>query len=361
MRMPLMGQREAAADGVGRHLRKSFSKTLRGLLKKISTEIYIFVSNFGVLCLWRNESAEKAPPDMTAKRMSGKKNHRAKTYFGMQFVTATVSTALVLLLLGMVAFFVLVTRNLSDYMKESVNFSVVLDGDAREADIVKLQREMEAMPFVKDVQYISKEQALKEQTEAMGTDPAEFIDFNPFYASMEVRLLSDYANTDSIAAIERLFTASPLVQQVEYQRDLIETINENVGKVSIVLLALAAVLLCISFVLINNTIRLTIYAKRFLIHTMKLVGASRGFIRGPFMVRSFWQGVLAALIANGLLCGGLYWGLTFEPQLLQVATLETLCVVGASVLVFGIVISMVCAYFSVNRYLGMSENELYYI
>lgn len=336
---------------------KNFAK----IVKKISTEIYIFVSNFGVLCLLCNECAGKAASDMTTKRMSSKKNHRAKTYFGMQFITATVSTALVLLLLGMVVFFVLVTRNLSDYMKESVNFSVVLNDDAKEADIVKLQREMEGMPFVKEVQYISKEQALKEQTEAMGTDPAEFIDFNPFYASMEVKLLSDYANTDSIAAIEQLFTASPLVQQVEYQRDLIETINENVGKVSVVLLALAAVLLFISFVLINNTIRLTIYAKRFLIHTMKLVGASRSFIRGPFMVRSFWQGVLAALVANALLCGGLYWGLTFEPQLLQVATLETLCIVGASVVVFGIVISMLCAYFSVNRYLGMNENELYYI
>ena len=293
--------------------------------------------------------------------MSSKNNHRARTYFGMQFITATVSTTLVLLLLGTVALTVMAARNLSNYMRESVNFSLLLDDEASQAEISKLQTQLEALPFVREVTYISKEEALKEQTEAMGTDPTEFIDFNPFYASMEVRLTADYANNDSIAQVEKAFTASPLVQRVDWQRDLVDSINENISKISLVLLALAAVLLLISFALINNTIRLTIYAKRFLIHTMKLVGASRGFIRRPFMVRGFWQGVLAGLLAICLICGGLYWGLTYEPQLSQVIDLRTLLVVCAAVMGFGIIITMVCAFFSVNKYLSMDENALYYV
>ena len=131
--------------------------------------------------------------------MSSKNNHRARTYFGMQFITATVSTTLVLLLLGTVVLTVMAARNLSNYMRESVNFSLLLDDEASQAEVSKLQTQLEALPFVREVTYISKEEALKEQTEAMGTDPTEFIDFNPFYASMEVRLTADYANNDSIA------------------------------------------------------------------------------------------------------------------------------------------------------------------
>ena len=293
--------------------------------------------------------------------MSSKSNHRARTYFGMQFVTATVSTTLVLLLLGMVVLFVLAAQNLSDYMRESVRFSLLLDDEAQEADAAKLQKQLEALPYVKQVDYISKEEALKEQTEAMGTDPTEFIDFNPFYASMEVQLVSAYANTDSIAQVEQTFTALPLVQKVDYQRDLIETINQNISRISMVLLALAAILLLISFALINNTIRLTIYAKRFLIHTQKLVGASRSFIRRPFLARGFWQGVIAGLLAIALLCGGLYWALNYEPQLMQVIDVKTLLIVCAAVMGFGIIITVVCAFFSVNKYLSMNENEMYYL
>ena len=293
--------------------------------------------------------------------MSNKSNHRARTYFGMQFVTATVSTTLVLLLLGMVVLFVLAAQNLSDYMRESVRFSLLLNDEVQEADAVKLQNRLEALPYVKQVDYISKEEALQEQTEALGTDPTEFIDFNPFYASMEVQLVSAYANTDSIAQVEQTFTALPQVQRVDYQRDLIETINHNISRISLVLLALAAVLLLISIALINNTIRLTIYAQRFLIHTQKLVGASRAFIRRPFLARGFWQGVIAGLLAIALLCGGLYWALTYEPQLMQVVDVKTLLLACGAVMGFGIIITVVCAYFSVNKYLSMNENEMYYL
>jgi len=279
----------------------------------------------------------------------------------MQFITATVSTTLVLLLLGMVVLFVLGARNLSDYMRESVRFSLLLDDDAEQADVNKLQKQLEALPYVKQVNYISKEQALQEQTEALGTDPTEFIDFNPFYASMEVQLQADYAQTDSMTMVEQALGTLPMVQRVDYERDLVETINENISRISLVLLALAAVLLLISFALINNTIRLSIYAKRFLIHTMKLVGASRGFIRRPFVIRGFWQGVLAGLLAIALLCGGLYWALNYEPQLTQVIDLRTLGLVCAAVMVFGVVITMVCSLFSVNKYLSMNEKEMYYL
>ena len=293
--------------------------------------------------------------------MSNKKNHRARTYFGIQFITATVSTTLVLLLLGMVVFFVLAARNLSDYMKESVNLSVLLNDGADQKEVSSFQRELEALAAVNSVDYISKEEALKEQTEALGTDPTEFIGFNPFYASMEVRLEAGYANADSIASVEQWLKGHKLVREVDYQRDLIETINQNVRKINLVLLGLAALLLLISFALINNTIRLMLYAKRFLIHTMKLVGASRSFIRRPFMVRGFWLGVLAGLLAIALLCGGLYWALGYEPQLRQIIQLETLLIVCASVMGFGIFITMICSFFSVNKYLNMKENALYYL
>lgn len=173
----------------------------------------------------------------------------------------------------------------------------------KEADILKLQKRLDKEPFVKQTEYISKKQALKEQTEAMGTDPEEFLGYNPFTASIEIKLHSDYANSDSIAKIEKLIKKNTNIQEVLYQRELIDLVNENIRNISLVLLTLAVVLTLISFALINNTIRLAIYSKRFLIHTMKLVGASWGFIRRPFLRRNIWSGVLAGIMADAILMG----------------------------------------------------------
>ncbi|AKA54007.1 cell division protein FtsX [Bacteroides fragilis] len=293
--------------------------------------------------------------------MKSKSRNNAVSYFDMQFITSSISTTLVLLLLGLVVFFVLAANNLSVYVRENINFSVLISDDMKETDILKLQKRLNNEPFVKETEYISKKQALKEQTEAMGTDPQEFLGYNPFTASIEIKLHSDYANSDSIAKIEKLIKRNTNIQDVLYQKDLIDAVNENIRNISLVLLALAVMLTFISFALINNTIRLAIYSKRFLIHTMKLVGASWGFIRRPFLKRNIWSGVLAAFIADTILMGAAYWLVSYEPELIRVITPEVMLLVSGAVLVFGVVITFLCAYLSINKYLRMKATTLYYV
>ena len=293
--------------------------------------------------------------------MKSKSRNNAVSYFDMQFITSSISTTLVLLLLGLVVFFVLAANNLSVYVRENINFSVLISDDMKETDILKLQKRLNNEPFVKETEYISKKQALKEQTEAMGTDPQEFLGYNPFTASIEIKLHSDYANSDSIAKIEKLIKRNTNIQDVLYQKDLIDAVNENIRNISLVLLALAVMLTFISFALINNTIRLAIYSKRFLIHTMKLVGASWGFIRRPFLKRNIWSGVLAAFIADTILMGAAYWLVSYEPELIRVITPEVMLLVSGAVLVFGVVITFSCAYLSINKYLRMKASTLYYV
>lgn len=293
--------------------------------------------------------------------MKSKNKNNSVSYFDMQFITSSISTTLVLLLLGLVVFFVLAAHNLSIYVRENINFSVLISDDMKEVDILKLQKRLDKEPFVKQTEYISKKQALKEQTEAMGTDPEEFLGYNPFTASIEIKLHSDYANSDSIAKIEKLIKKNTNIQEVLYQRELIDLVNENIRNISLVLLTLAVVLTLISFALINNTIRLAIYSKRFLIHTMKLVGASWGFIRRPFLRRNIWSGVLAGIMADAILMGAAYWLVSYEPELIRVITPEVMLLVSGSVLVFGIIITFLCAYLSINKYLRMKASTLYYI
>lgn len=293
--------------------------------------------------------------------MKSKSRNNAVSYFDMQFITSSISTTLVLLLLGLVVFFVLAANNLSVYVRENINFSVLISDDMKETDILKLQKRLNNEPFVKETEYISKKQALKEQMEAMGTDPQEFLGYNPFTASIEIKLHSDYANFDSIAKIEKLIKRNTNIQDVLYQKDLIDAVNENIRNISLVLLALAVMLTFISFALINNTIRLAIYSKRFLIHTMKLVGASWGFIRRPFLKRNIWSGVLAAFIADTILMGAAYWLVSYEPELIRVITPEVMLLVSGAVLVFGVVITFLCAYLSINKYLRMKASTLYYV
>ena len=286
---------------------------------------------------------------------------RADSFFNMQFITSSISTTLVLLLLGMVVFFVLSANNLSNYVRENIGFTVLVSDDMKEPEALKFQQQLNEKAYVKESAYISKEQALKEQTEAMGTDPAEFLGYNPFTASIEIKLNAEYANSDSVAWIEKEILANKRVMEVSYPQDLLDSVNRNLQRVSLFLMGLAALLTLISFALINNTIRLAVYSKRFLIHTMKLVGASWGFIRRPFLVRNMWVGVLAALMADTLLMGMAYMLVKYEPQLVEIITPATLLVVMGAVFVFGVVITCMCAYISINKYLRMKASALYYI
>ena len=279
----------------------------------------------------------------------------------MQFITSSISTTLVLLLLGMVVFFVLSANNLSDYVRENINVSVWISDDMKEPEALNFQKKLNEKTYVKETAYISKEQALKEYTEAMGANPADFLGTNPLMASVEIKLKAEYANSDSIAWIEKEILANKKVMEVTYRQDLLEWVNRNVQRVSLFLLGLATLLTLISFALINNTIQLTVYSKRFLIHTMKLVGANWGFIRRPFIIRNLWIGLLAGVMADAILLMSAYVLVQYEPQLVEVMTPANLFIVMVSVFAFGVVITGVCAYISINKYLRMKASALYYI
>ena len=209
--------------------------------------------------------------------------------------------------------------------------------------------------------YISKEQALIDATTDMGTDPEEFLGYNPFTASFEVKLKAEHATPEEVDKIVSEVKKHPSVVDVIYQKDLIKSVNRNLQKVSIVLLILAILFTYISFVLINNTVRLSIFSKRFIINTMKLVGAKWSFIRRPFLANGFTLGIISAIIADALLYAGYVWAQKYEQDLNLVVNDEVLIIVGASVLVFGLLITFLCTYISVQKYLKMSTNKLYYV
>lgn len=277
----------------------------------------------------------------------------------MQFITAGISTTMVLFLLGLVVFFVLTANNLSVYIRENIAFSAILDDGIKETSIIKLQESLNKKDYVKQTVYISKDQALKEQIEAMGTDPSEFLGHNPFNASIEIKLNAGYTNPDSIKWIEKELMANKSILEISYPQNLLDSVNRNLQKISAFLLGLAVLLSLISFSLINNTIRLTIYSKRFLIHTMKLVGASWGFIRRPFITRNLWIGILSGAVANAILTASAYTAVKYEPELLAIVSPKSIMIVAAAVMVLGMIITTLCAYISINKYLRMKISELY--
>ena len=280
---------------------------------------------------------------------------------GVQLVTLCISTAMVLVLLGLVVLSVQTSRNLSQWVKENLTVTVMLSDDVSVNGAKLLCRDLYHRPYSRNIDYISKEQALKEQSEAMGSDPSEFLGVNPFPATLELQLKSDYANRDSLQWIANELQKNPKVTDVAYQVDLMDSVNRNLTKVNLLLLALAVLLTFVSFSLINNTVRLSVYSRRFLIHTMKLVGASWTFIRKPFMKQALLIGVIAAIVAIAVM-GGMTYGLYYyEPNILTVITWRELTITGVAVLLFGIIITATCSYISVNKFLRMSAGELYKI
>lgn len=279
----------------------------------------------------------------------------------MQLVTLCISTSMVLVLLGMVVFSVLTSRNLSQWVRENLTVTVMLNDEVTVNEAKLLCRDLYYRPYSRNIDYISREQALKEQTAAMGSDPSEFLGMNPFSATLELQMKSDYANRDSLKWIAAELKKNPKIADVAYQVDLMDRVNRNLTKVNILLLVIAALLTFISFSLINNTVRLSVYSRRFLIHTMKLVGASWGFIRGPFMKRGLVVGIIAAVLAI-LVLGGCVYGLYYyEPNMMNIITWRELAITAGAVLLFGIIITSVSCYISVNRFLRMTPGEMYKI
>jgi len=290
-----------------------------------------------------------------------RRKRKARSRGGLQAVTLCISTAMVLVLLGMVVFSVFTARNLSNYVKENLVVTVLMSDDMNKTEAQKLCKELSRKPYITHLTYISKEQALKEQTKELGADPSEFLGTNPFLASAEVQLKADYANNDSLKWIAAVIKKMPKVTEITYPQTLIDSVNTNLQRVNVVLLVLAVLLSIVSFSLINNSIRLGVYARRFSIRTMKLVGASWGFIRRPFLGRSVLIGLISSVLACIVLGAGLYALWRYEPQVLTVVTWQVMAVTAAAVFVCGLLLTLFCSFISVNKFLRMTAGELYKI
>jgi len=291
--------------------------------------------------------------------VSSKEQGSSKSKLRGSYITLVVSISLVLFLLGVLGLVLINARGLSDYFRESLSFSVMLDEEAKEADIRMLQKDLDAKPYVKSTEYISKDAAAAKLKQDLGEDFVNFLGYNPLSPSIDVYLFAGYTSPDSITKIEKYIHEYPFVKDVYYQESLMYLINENVRKISIFLLVISAFLFIIALTIINNTIRLSIYSKRFLIRTMQLVGATRAFIRKPFLVRSAIHGLIAGMIAMILLLGLIYLVEREFFMLITFQSINMLLILSAAIISTGIVISVVSTFFSVNRFLGISEDKLY--
>ena len=277
----------------------------------------------------------------------------------MHNFTSTISTTMVLILLGFVVQMVLTTRVLCDSVRENLTVTVDLKDGIPAVEARQLQGTLCEKPYTSEIVYISSEDALTEQRESMGIDPSDFLGANPFPISMEIKLKPEYACNDSLEWIADELKTNEQVAEVVYQKDLVENLNKTMQRVSLILLAIAGLLVMVSLSLINNTVRLAVYSQRFIIHTMKLVGARWGFIRKPFMVQSMRIGIASACLANAFLLGCIYWAATYDKTILEYITLRNLAITALCILLFGLVITMACTYISVTRYLRMRESDLY--
>lgn len=292
--------------------------------------------------------------------MSRKNTGLSKGKLRSSYFTLVISVSLVLFLLGILGLVLINAKELSDYFRESLSFSVMLADDAKEADIRMLQKDLDAKNYVKSTDYISKDEAATKMKDELGEDFISFLGDNPLPPCIDVYLYSSYTLPDSVAKIEKYILEYPFVREVYYQESLLFLINENVKKISVFLLVISSFLFLIALTIINNTVRLAIYSKRFLIRTMQLVGATKSFIRKPFLIQSALHGLIAALIAMTLLLGLLY---LIEKEFFMMFTFQStnaLLLLGALIIVTGVLINIISTFFSVNRYLSISEDELYY-
>ena len=293
--------------------------------------------------------------------MSESKSGRHITFFNAR-LTSTISISLVLFILGIVVLMGILATRLSMYVKENMGFSIVLKENVKESQVKKLQKKLDIAPYVRATQYISKEDALKELEVELGENPKDLLGFNPLQASIEVKLRSDYAHPDSLVWIEKgLRKGTVAIDDIVYQKVLIQLVNDNIRRISFMLLGLAVVLMLISFALISNTIRLGAYSKRFIIHTMKLVGATPAFIRKPFIISNIINGIIGAFIAMALLSGCVYYLLTEFDNLYTLIDISSLFWVFVIVLLLGVVLTAISAWFAVNRYIRMDRDNLYYV
>lgn len=275
------------------------------------------------------------------------------------YAVSGISISLVLFLLGCFGLLVINAKQLSGYVRENVGFTLMLDDQAKEAEVIHLQKILKAAGYAKSTRYVDKETAVRELRNDLGEDFVGFLGYNPLLRSIDVKLKSEYMHTDSLALLEQKFLENQVVSEVYYQRDLVALINENINKIGFLLLAISFVLLLISVALINNTIRLMVYADRFLIHTMQLVGATGAFIRKPFLNKTVMVGLIGALLANVALIGLVMHYREQLKNIIDIAQINELLVLFVFIALCGVIISWVSTYRAVGRYVRSSFDELF--
>lgn len=275
------------------------------------------------------------------------------------YISTVISIALVLLMIGLLGLIMVHVRNLSKYVKENIVLNIIVSDGAKEVDVLALQKQLDTHGYVLKTQYVSKEIAARNLQKDLGEEFVQFLGYNPLLSSIDVYMKEEYANNTSIEAFSRQLSKNPLVKEVIYQKSLIDMVNQNIRVIGLVILAFAGTLLIIAIALINNTIRLAIYSQRFLIKSMQLVGATKNFIRAPFIGYGVLHGLLGALIAVILLLASLYFAQQQIPELIILRNWLEFAIVFAGVLVIGILISGLSTYFAVTKYLRLKVNNLY--
>ena len=276
------------------------------------------------------------------------------------YLSSVISISLVLLLVGVASMLLVNAKSVSDYFKENMQVSVLMKQTVTDEAALNFKEDLEGERYIKSTTFISKEQGQRELAAQLGEDFLDVFETSPIPVSIDVTLNADYVSADSLEIVRTEISASPLVEEVVYQRSLVDALNANLSRISLILGVFITLLLFISFVLINNTVRLNVFARRFTIHTMKLVGATRSFIRAPFLVQSAFQGLFAAFIAIIVLVGLMFVMRSGFTELFEIFRLDLLLVVIGIVIASGLVICLASTYFVVNKLVSLRKDELYY-
>ena len=276
------------------------------------------------------------------------------------YLSSVVSISLVLLLVGVAAMLLVNTRSVSEFFKENLQVSVMMKQEVSDEEAAVFKNEIDSMRFVRNAELITKARGEKEMAEMLGADFLSVFETSPIPVSIVVTLNADYVSRDSLKLVEKAMMKSPMVDEVVYQKSLVDALNSNLNRISMVLGVFIALMLFISFVLINNTMRLNVFARRFTVHTMKLVGATRAFIRGPFLLRAAFLGLFASVIALVMLTGLLFVIRAEFAQLFEIFTLPRLLIVMGVVVASGLIICVISTWFVVNKLVSLDKDELYY-
>ena len=292
--------------------------------------------------------------------MSNNKEKYTKRSLRSSYFTTFVSTTLVLFMLGVLGLIIFHAQKLSNHVKENIGIRIMIKDNVREADIIQLQKTLDVTDYIKSTEYITPERAAIELQAELGEEFIDFLGYNPLPPSIDLRLKAEYTSIEHITRIENELLQNRNVKEVFYQKSLVHAINKNLKKIGFILLGFSAVLLFISIALINNTIRLSVYSKRFIIRSMRLVGATQGFIRKPFILTGIVQGLYSAFIAIIFLCGIIYFAQQELPELIEFQDFEIFASLFGLVIICGMIISSTSTFFAIRKYLKMKTDDLYY-